>query len=460
MTGSVPVDWQLTDTYFVVAHIHYVLIGWNLFPVMGAHLFLVPEDDRPLARARRLGRWNFWMMFIGFNLGFFPMHITGLLGMPRRIYTYPEGMGWDTLNLITTIGSFIFAARHPAAADQRRGQPATRPRRRPQSLGCGDPRMVDPVAAAALQFRRHSDRREPASALGRPARRERRIVRRSSAAWCSTTARRCSPRRRSMRSRSHPEDAGGLHPAAAAGARADALFSGLLAHSWWIAAARRRGRRSWFYWSGCGQGAARADRGRSAMSERRAGASSRLADRQRRSPLGRLVGDVVRHPHRSRALRLSAVQLLLLRHPAARRRVAARADGARAVAAQHRHPARSAASRSGGASAEPIEAARGKQLLGLLIAIVLGAGLRHCSAVRMEEPAVLGFVAPLWLALLHHHRLPHGARRGRADDPAGAPGLVGARLLRTASAMRRSRSGRSIGISSTRSGSRCSSPST
>jgi cytochrome c oxidase subunit 1/cytochrome c oxidase subunit I+III len=56
----------------------------------------------------RLGRWNFWTMFCGFNLGFFPMHISGLLGMPRRIYTYGEGMGWDWLNLITTLGSFLF----------------------------------------------------------------------------------------------------------------------------------------------------------------------------------------------------------------------------------------------------------------------------------------------------------------------------------------------------------------
>jgi cytochrome c oxidase subunit 1/cytochrome c oxidase subunit I+III len=59
--------------------------------------------------SERLGRWNFWITFIGFNLGFFPMHISGLMGMPRRVYTYPEGMGWDTLNLITTAGSFIFA---------------------------------------------------------------------------------------------------------------------------------------------------------------------------------------------------------------------------------------------------------------------------------------------------------------------------------------------------------------
>ncbi|HVU19177.1 MAG TPA: cytochrome c oxidase subunit I [Rhizomicrobium sp.] len=109
MTGSLPVDWQLTDTYFVVAHIHYVLIGINVFPVVGATYFWFPKFTGRMLD-ERLGRWNFWTMFIGFNLGFFPMHISGLLGMPRRIYTYSDGMGWDWLNLITTLGSFVFAA--------------------------------------------------------------------------------------------------------------------------------------------------------------------------------------------------------------------------------------------------------------------------------------------------------------------------------------------------------------
>jgi cytochrome c oxidase subunit I+III len=109
MTGSVPVDWQLTDTYFVVAHLHYVLIGINVFPVVGAIYFWFPKFTGRLLD-ERLGRWNFWTMFVGFNLGFFPMHISGLLGMPRRVYTYSEGMGWDWLNLITTLGSFMFAA--------------------------------------------------------------------------------------------------------------------------------------------------------------------------------------------------------------------------------------------------------------------------------------------------------------------------------------------------------------
>jgi cytochrome c oxidase subunit I len=109
MTASVPVDWQLTDTYFVVAHLHYVLIGINVFPVAGATYFWFPKMTGRFLD-EKLGRWNFWTMFLGFNLAFFPMHIAGLLGMPRRIYTYADGMGWDTLNMIITIGSFLFAA--------------------------------------------------------------------------------------------------------------------------------------------------------------------------------------------------------------------------------------------------------------------------------------------------------------------------------------------------------------
>jgi cytochrome c oxidase subunit I+III len=108
MTGAVPVDWQLTDTYFVVAHIHYVLIGWNLFAVMGALYFWFPKLTGRLLD-ERLGRWNFWLMFIGFNVGFFPMHILGLLGMPRRVYTYPAGLGWGASNLIVTAGAYLLA---------------------------------------------------------------------------------------------------------------------------------------------------------------------------------------------------------------------------------------------------------------------------------------------------------------------------------------------------------------
>jgi heme/copper-type cytochrome/quinol oxidase subunit 1 len=109
MTGSVPVDWQLTDTYFVVAHLHYVLIGINVFPVVGAIYYWFPKFTGRLLN-EPLGYWNFWVMFVGFNLCFFPMHWVGLLGMPRRVYTYPAGMGWDASNLVISLGALVFAA--------------------------------------------------------------------------------------------------------------------------------------------------------------------------------------------------------------------------------------------------------------------------------------------------------------------------------------------------------------
>ncbi len=108
MTAAVPLDLQLNDTYFVVAHLHYVLLGINVFPVVGGIYYWFPKFSGRM-NSEKLGRLAFWIMFIGFNLGFFPMHIAGLLGMPRRIYTYPPNMGWDTVNMVTTAGSFLFA---------------------------------------------------------------------------------------------------------------------------------------------------------------------------------------------------------------------------------------------------------------------------------------------------------------------------------------------------------------
>ncbi|MDB5550478.1 MAG: cytochrome [Rhizobium sp.] len=109
MVALVPFDWQAHETYFVVAHMHYVLIGGMLFPVVAGIYYYFP-----LINAKHLSeRWGkvaFWLMFSGFNIAFFPMHITGLRGMPRRIFTYPESVGWDRLNLISTIGAFIFAS--------------------------------------------------------------------------------------------------------------------------------------------------------------------------------------------------------------------------------------------------------------------------------------------------------------------------------------------------------------
>jgi cytochrome c oxidase subunit I+III len=108
MLASVPLDLQIHDTFFVVAHLHYVLIGGSVFPLFGAFYYWFPKwTGRMLSE--RAGRWNFWLMFIGFNLVFFPMHKLGLNGMPRRVYTYLPETGWGALNLIASIGAFILA---------------------------------------------------------------------------------------------------------------------------------------------------------------------------------------------------------------------------------------------------------------------------------------------------------------------------------------------------------------
>jgi cytochrome c oxidase subunit I+III len=108
MVALVPFDMQVHDSYFVVAHFHYVMMGGAVFPLFAGLYYWIPKMKGKILN-ERLGRWNFWVMFVGFNLAFFPMHVLGLLGMPRRIYTYPGGMGWDVHNLISTVGAFVLA---------------------------------------------------------------------------------------------------------------------------------------------------------------------------------------------------------------------------------------------------------------------------------------------------------------------------------------------------------------
>ena len=109
MFAAIPFDQQLTDTYFVVAHFHYVIFGAAVFPLIGGLYFWFPKVTGRMYH-ERMGQASFWLAFLGMNLTFFPMHIVGLLGMPRRQYTYPGGMGWTGLNLVESIGAYLLAA--------------------------------------------------------------------------------------------------------------------------------------------------------------------------------------------------------------------------------------------------------------------------------------------------------------------------------------------------------------
>jgi cytochrome c oxidase subunit 1 len=104
----VPVDWQITDTYYVVGHIHYVLFGGAIFARFSGIYFWFPKMTGRLMN-ETLGKWHFWFLFIGMNLVFMPMHFLGIQGMPRRIYTYGPGRGWELWNFVETIGAFIIA---------------------------------------------------------------------------------------------------------------------------------------------------------------------------------------------------------------------------------------------------------------------------------------------------------------------------------------------------------------
>jgi cytochrome c oxidase subunit I+III len=108
MLALVPFNTQAHDSHFVVAHFHYTLIGGVVFPLFAGLYYWLPKIMGRMLN-ERLGRWNFWTMFVFFNVAFLPMHGAGLLGMPRRVYTYPPGLGWEFYNLVTTIGAFGFA---------------------------------------------------------------------------------------------------------------------------------------------------------------------------------------------------------------------------------------------------------------------------------------------------------------------------------------------------------------
>ena len=108
MHASPPADLQQTDTYFIVAHFHYVLFGGSIMGIFAGIYYYFPKMTGRLLN-ETLGKWHFWLNFIAMNLTFFPMHFSGMLGMPRRIYTYDSGQGWDTFNLISSVGAYMLA---------------------------------------------------------------------------------------------------------------------------------------------------------------------------------------------------------------------------------------------------------------------------------------------------------------------------------------------------------------
>ena len=176
MHSIVPADTQQTDTYFVVAHFHYVLFGGLVFAIFGGFYYWWPKVFGKMLD-ERMGKLNFWLMLIGFNLTFFPMHIVGLEGMPRRTYTYGKGLGWDTLNKLETVGGFVIAlsvlvfivnvVRTTDAWRAGTGRP----------VGRAHARVDHAVTASGVQLRGRADRDPPRRVLapqvhrgrGRPA---------------------------------------------------------------------------------------------------------------------------------------------------------------------------------------------------------------------------------------------------------------------------------------------------
>jgi cytochrome c oxidase subunit 1 len=109
MLSVAPFDWQLSASYFVVAHFHYVLVGAIVFALFGAFYYWYPKVTNRMM-SETIGKWHFWLFLIGFHLTFDFMHVPGLLGMPRRIYTYEAGRGWEMWNLIVSVGAIFQVA--------------------------------------------------------------------------------------------------------------------------------------------------------------------------------------------------------------------------------------------------------------------------------------------------------------------------------------------------------------
>ena len=165
MVAVAPFDFQAHDTFFVVAHFHYVLIGGALFPIFAGCYYFYPLISGKML-SDKLAKIAFWLAFIGFNIAFLPMHVTGLRGMPRRVFTYPAGMGFDGLNLASTIGAFILAAGVALIFWDIVPAKAQSTLRGAQSVARRDHRVDSRNARPALGHSLDSGNRQPISIVG------------------------------------------------------------------------------------------------------------------------------------------------------------------------------------------------------------------------------------------------------------------------------------------------------
>ena len=166
--AAFPVDWQLTQTYYVVAHIHYVLFGGSMFAIFAGLYYWWPKFFGRMLD-EKLGKLHFWLVFIGFNLAFFPQHLLGLEGMPRRIYTYSEGGSWEVYNMISTIGAFTMAVGMLVFVAERDEDRTQRAASRERPLARRHARVVRHLTAAAMELRTDPLHHQPPAASRPPA---------------------------------------------------------------------------------------------------------------------------------------------------------------------------------------------------------------------------------------------------------------------------------------------------